>query len=222
MSLILAPGTVLLDPSFRMGDCSNSSGNKISWKTVIDDPGRLGSRREQKIAGYNQDFGQLTWRFAWDLGTNDFGNFLDAVPEYENAYSKYLTKNRGLLDYLSNNASQVYDIEPNDVLSGENYLIQSPKATHLQDISVRRIMAQQGQNFNGSRLIQIRGVKENPDPVGKSLSPFKVPFHIPQIVRTHKSAPSIEDFWQKNRVVQLSPELQKMEPEQRSEYIQEV
>ncbi len=212
--------SVVLPDCFRLGSRHRSNPNKtIHWRNLDKSPGRLGVRREKKIAKLNKELGNSTWRFAWDNGKGEYLGFDGATKHFEKSFEKYLNRHPDMIQYLSDNASEVYDIEPSDVESGKNYYIQSPRATHIQDIAIRRIMSQQNLPFNGNRLIQIRGVKENPDDVGRALSPFNVPFYLPNIVRSDKSEPSTEDFWQKNRIIQVSDDLLSMSLEERLEYL---
>jgi len=182
-----------------------------NWKVAEMPTKRLGDKRDEVITQIDDEYGEGNWRFAWKHGAN-YLNFLEACAVYEKGYEEHFKEHPEKLDYLSKNASELYDTQESNVQSGGDYLKQEDSSTHLQDIAIRRIMAQQGIPFKGDHLIQIRGEKKNPDDVGRLLTPFKVPFHEPDEVLTDKTKPTIEDFWQCNRVIQFCDDLCKVTP----------
>ena len=106
---------------------------------------------------------------------------------------------------LTSTASEVFDIDIGDLESGLDYLIQNGSATHLQDISIRRVVLRRGWQFEGSELVQIRSHK---DYFGKKLSPGKVPFHKPELIvvphlKKWWDENSIEDWYQSNKILQI-------------------
>ena len=128
----------------------------------------------------------------------------DALGHYEDAYVHYLDRNPDRLEWLVSNASDVYDISPRDVRSGLDYGIQQEKATHLQDVAIRRAVKRLGREFAGDRLIQVRHLRGE----GGTFNPGVVPFHMPEmIVKPHLSGwwkeDSIEDFYQSNKILQI-------------------
>lgn len=161
---------------------------------------RLSEHRHEIVQKYNNQYGENNWRFAWRYGHN-YLNFLEACAKYEEAFAQHFNEHPEKLGYLSKNASDLYDTNPSNIKSGTEYTRQEDSSTHLQDIAIRRIMAKLNIPFNGTKLIQIRSTSE--DPVGATLTPLKVPFHEPAMVLTDKENPTIEDFWQCNRVIQF-------------------
>src|SRR5262249_45053712 len=94
--------------------------------------------------------------------------------------------------------------------SGLDYHKQECPAIHLQDIAVRRCLKRLNRSFQGDHLVQIRGQ----DSEGFRLNPGKVPFHDPDgILRpslAHEAwweEDSIEDFWQSNKILQVSADV---------------
>lgn len=173
-------------------------------KTSISDTKvpRLGSKREEILKKLDTKYGTNSWRFAWSFGDDKFINFEEACEKYEDSYERFLKRNRHIATYLSKNARDVYDTNPSNVSSRFEYTHQEDDATHIQDIAVRKVMAKLKIPFKGSKLIQVRGTSE--DKFGRLLSPMNVPFSQPQkVINSKKDKPSVEDFWQKNRVIQF-------------------
>lgn len=160
---------------------------------------RLGDHRNEFISKQDEKYGEGNWRFAWKYGAQ-YLNFLEACQVYEDAFEVHFNQNPEKLQYLSANAKEIYDTNHSNINSGTDYSHQEDSSTHLQDISIRRIMSKLNMPFNGDRLIQIRSSSQ--DPIGRTLTPLRVPFHKPGEVITNKETPTIEDFWQCNRVVQ--------------------
>jgi hypothetical protein len=203
----------------------------LQWQTLDKKVPRLGSNRNNAIAKIDKDLGELNWRFAWDLGDENFGGFDDAISLYENSYYKHLQEakcphnpNLKKTDYLSQEAADVFDTTPRNTESGFNYYHQSTPAAHFQDISIRRVMAKLGMRFNGDKLIKVRS-RYNPDSVGISLSPKKIDFIKPEIVKLPATkrdrTASIEDFWQYNRVLQFCDGLAKLPLAEKAQYVKE-
>ena len=161
---------------------------------------RLSKHKHTFVTLQDEKYGSGNWRFAWKYGAQ-YLNFLEACQVYEAGFEKHFEQNPDKLKYLSDNASNVYDTNMSNIQSGKDYTHQEDSSTHLQDISIRRIMAKLNMPFNGNKPIQIRSTSE--DAIGKTLTPLKVPFHEPEKVLTDKEIPTIEDFWQCNRVIQF-------------------
>ncbi|MFH1638171.1 MAG: hypothetical protein ABIB71_07125 [Candidatus Woesearchaeota archaeon] len=174
----------------------------MSWKTV-ERPGYAGSQRQQKIAQCDEQYGAGRWRIAWIWKGGIITKNI-AFQLYEDAYYTDSFSRKPLWQALLSLASDVYDNSKSNVKSGLDYLVQETEATHLQDISIRRVVMRRGWKFEGEKLIQIRS---HADYFGNQLSPGKVPFHIPElIVVPHINGwwdnNSIEDFYQSNKVLQ--------------------
>jgi hypothetical protein len=222
---------VKTEPKFLEAPFRISSPPNSSWTTDPKTVPRLGAQRSKLIEKLNQDLGENTWRFAWDLGNGEFGNFEQAISLYEESYFEHLKEakcpkdnSKRKIDYLSEQASNVFDTTEKNENSGYNYYRQDTPAAHFQDIAIRRVMAKMGIEFQGNKPIRVRS-RYNTDPVGISLSPKKVPFIKPEIVKMplnkQNQIPSIEDFWQYNRVIQFCNALVQLQPEQRNNFIKE-
>jgi hypothetical protein len=210
----------LYAPDEKLED-TNASGD---WRTTDEKVYPLGKKRGEAIKKLNQKYGYLTWRFAWQIHFNRCVPFRVAVGLYEKSYEEHLRANQDKVQYLVENASDVFDNDESNIVSGFNYFIQGKKLTHLQDIAIRRVMRTMQQRFSGGRLIRVRKSR-NADAIGRSLSPKYVPFCDPELVQgfdhsNGHSVPSIEDFWQNNRVVQFSESLAKMLPRERQSYVE--
>ncbi len=213
-----------LEPPYRM-----LTPKGAQWTTLDKKVPRLGAKRSEVIRNLNIELGDLNWRFAWDLGDGHYGDFEEAIKLYEDSYYEHLVDAKNpsdyserKIDYLARKASDVFDTTPKNSESKLNYYIQSTPALHLQDISIRRVMAKLGMKFRGEKPIKIRS-RYNTDPVGISLSPKKVSFIKPQIVKMppekQNQIPSIEDFWQYNRVLQFCDNLSRMKPEEKKSFV---
>lgn len=175
----------------------------MNWKT-IERPGHFGKRRDQKYREFNERFGEGNWRIAWRWGEGVIPYDL-TCQIYEDGYYKDSFKREEVWNELLKTAREVYDLEPKDVESGLDYLVQKGIAIHLQDIAVRRVVLRRGWSFQGEELIQIRG---HGDYWGYRFSPGTTPFHLPHLIETPRlkgwwDYNSIEDFYQSNKVLQL-------------------
>lgn len=177
--------------------------NDELWKT-IERPGNLGKERDTRYAMWDERYGKGNWRIMWvwngRIITREF-----AYQLYEDGYYTDSFKREELWKELVSVAGEVYDIEPEDVQSGLDYLVQKAATTHLQDITIRRVVWRRGWHFQGDELVQIRGRKSY---WGLKLGPAKVPFHLPHLItEPHLKGwwdyNSIEDFYQSNRVLQV-------------------
>ncbi len=208
--------------NFRLNAPQEKEG-KADWRVVNEDVSQLGTRRNQVVRALSKEYGYLTWRFAWQVGDGKYVPYKEAVKIYEEGYEEHLKANPDKVQYLSETARDVFDNDESNVVSGNNYYNQGKKLTHLQDISIRRVMAKLGHSFNGDKLVRVRKSR-NSDAVGKSLSPKLIPFHRPEIVKGFKpikkqTEPTIEDFWQLNRVIQYSDSLARLKPQERQTFV---
>lgn len=179
-----------------------------SWITVSSEVQSFGSDRKTRIRQLNNSFGKFAWRPAWLLGDDKYGSFLDATRLYEQSYIEFFKSSPEVLDELVEKACGVYDTDPHNLLSGNNYLLQLSDAVHIQDIAIRRAVSSLDKTFHGCELIQIRSNSKSE--LGRRLSPFKIPFCFPEsISQPHMigawDSDSIEDFYKTNRRIQYSP-----------------
>jgi hypothetical protein len=178
----------------------------MDWVTV-GRPGFSGKNRDKKHSAWDQEYGQGNWRTAWKwngtIVTRDF-----AYQLYEDGYysdSDSIVARIEAWKELLHESRDVYDIEERDVESGLDYLVQKGTATHLQDISVRRVVQRRGWKFEGDKLIQIR---KHDTYFGDRFSPGRVRFHMPEFIENPRIESwwdhnSIEDFYQSNKVLQV-------------------
>jgi hypothetical protein len=216
--------TYYIPANFRLTAPKNAHGQE-DWKVVKTDVPQMGTKRGEVIKDLNRDYGFLNWRFAWQIDNQKYVPFKEAVAIYEEAYENHLKANPNKIEYLITNASDVYDNDESNVRSGTNYYKQGKKLTHLQDISIRRVMAKLGHSFEGDTLVRVRKSR-NSNQIGRSLSPKLIDFHRPEMVKDFqkndlKPLPSIEDFWQLNRVIQFSDSLARLQPKERLAFVED-
>jgi len=172
--------------------------------TDLRRPGFLGKDRDKILAELNTQYGKDYWRFAWKFNQERL-SFLLACQIYEDAYFMDSINREDLWTKLRREAKNVYDHQESNILSGFDYTIQEGKASHLQDIAIRRIFLRRGWEFEGNELIQIRSHNGF---WGKELSPGKVVFHLPELIESPPlkgwwNKNSIEDFYQSNKYLQI-------------------
>lgn len=173
------------------------------WRT-ISRPGQSGGKKKQLKEMYDNTYGPENWRIMWQWGDDIIDNIL-AYQIYEDGYYHDSLKREEVWKELISTASDVYDIEERDIESGLDYLVQQGKATHLQDIAIRRVLFRRGWKFEGTELIQIRSHSQY---WGKQLSPGKISFHRPELIikpslKSWWDENSIEDWYQSNKVMQI-------------------
>ncbi|MBI4118231.1 MAG: hypothetical protein HY455_01680 [Parcubacteria group bacterium] len=172
----------------------------------MQQPGYSGKRRDEIRQGWDKEYGPLNWRIAWQV--NDIvTDFLGVCALYEDAYFKFLCRHQDVLATLVNQASEVYDDAPSNVLSGFNYLAQETNRTHIQDIAIRKCLVRMALQFRGKELIRIRDSRGT-HPLSKTLSPGRIPFHVRRLIVTPELSGwwekgSVESFYQSNKVLQV-------------------
>jgi len=166
----------------------------MTWET-IGRPGHFGKKRDEILAGYDIEHGKDNWRIVWKWGEkeNILLPWIEACYIYEDSYFADSFVREGLWRELQKDAKDVFDHEESDVESGLDYKVQNSNATHMQDISIRRVFNRRGWAFEGDELIQIRSHSE---PWGYNLSPGKVPFHRPELI----VKPQLESWWNPDSV----------------------
>ncbi|KAL9645453.1 hypothetical protein ABK040_002650 [Willaertia magna] len=127
-----------------------------------------------------------------------------ALLLYEDAYVEFLKNNVEIANYVSENCCDVFDTEIENIESGFDYEFQiKSKATHLQDVAIRRAMKRLGLEFKGKKIMQVRGYQS---PLF-CLNPAYVPFHVkdaiqkPEIIEAFMLKGSVESFWQSNKTL---------------------
>lgn len=178
----------------------------MEWREV-DRPGFFGKERDKKIKEFNEIYGDGNWKLAHKFNGKIL-DFLDACAIYERAYFVDSFQREDLWKKLVQTASEVYDHHPSNINSGFDYTKQEREATHLQDISIRKVVFERGWKFEGKEPIQIRSHNTF---WGRCLSPGKVLFHVPQeIIRPSIESwwdrNTIEDFWQNNKYLYVKRE----------------
>ena len=161
-------------------------------------PGYLGAKRDEITHGWDEKYGKGKWTLGWSIGNGIFTDYLGACAIYEDAYARFLESHPEIVADLVARASNVYDVEPSDVRSGLDYRVQQHGRTHVQDISIRRVLTRMGLWFRGAELIQIRFLvpragRPEIDRLSPLLTPGRVPFHLPALME--KSFTEVHDKW---------------------------
>jgi hypothetical protein len=181
------------------------------WNTVLRQPGYFGKHREARYAEFDTQYGKGNWRIAWEIpGYTDSKalDFLGMCVLYEESYYVLLRDNSAILRQLVTDASDVYDDAPSNMASCFDYTVQETGRTHVQDISIRRVVLRLGETFRGAEPLQIRH-KKAPHPLSVILSPGDVPFVRPELITSPQvevwwwKKDSTEAFYQSNKVVQV-------------------
>lgn len=187
-------------------DANQNSG--AAWLT-IGRPGYAGMGGKDRAAKLDEHFGPGNWR-AMHLWNGRELSRPEALELYEEGYFRFFHANTEVLDWLCATANEVYDIEPSNIGSGEDYFKQDSSAVHLQDIAVRRCLKRLGWSFKGDQPVQIRGRNSE----GYRLNPGVVPFHEPAAIIEPSlsrgkwwNKGSIEDFWQSNKILQVKSDV---------------
>ncbi len=183
--------------------CMTKPNLNNEWQT-LHRPGFSGRKRDERIANWNQEYGEGNWRLAWLWGNN----VIDASMTYqlyEDAYYHDSLDREKLWKELIHEAKDVYDHTLSNIESRLYYFLQEGKATHLQDIAIRRVVLRRGWEFQGEQYVQIRSQSSY---WGGQLSPGKVPFHLSELIVNPRvkwwwDDNSIEDFYQSNKVLQV-------------------
>ena len=202
--------TLRLTPTTSLYQSSPSQaipGNPLlaEWTTIKQQVGFFGRQKKFIYAEFDKQYGEGNWRIAWQVGDRAV-QFDEAITLYEEAYRQYLTKHPEIVQYLVENGSEVYDNNISNIHSGTYYKIQEASSTHLQDISIRKIIVEMGLQFKGKTPIQLRPYAK--DKIGKKLHPGAIPFHKRELIAKPSLSGwwkpgTIEDFWQSNKVLQV-------------------
>lgn len=172
------------------------------WRVELETVGYLGKHRDAKFAEWTSEYGE--WMFGWRFG-DVMLDFLGVCQVYEDAYQHFLWFHPHVAEQLVAEASDVYDDDPSNILSGLDYLEQETSRTHIQDIAIRRNLVRLGAKFEGDKPIRIRQ-ELGEHPLSMTLSPGKVPFHMPSLIGRPQlegwwDPDSVESFYQTNRVL---------------------
>jgi hypothetical protein len=193
---------------------------------IQERPGYFGERRDSLMNLWDETFGISCWALAWQWG-NKFLEMRDALTLYEDAYFQYFKNNPDTMKWLVNTASDVYDTDESNVNSGLDYIIGDTPSNHIHDIAIRRSLYRHHRQdlefnkeylkdiFKGDHLVHVR--KKNTE--AGFLSPGNVPFHMPEMISKEKienhglygkeqwwKIGSIEDFYQKNKLLIINPD----------------
>lgn len=199
---------------------------KVSWLKIFNRLGYAGFNKKNIYRDLQKAYGDGNWIPAHFYDGAVISR-LEGYLIYEEAYYEFLKNNPDIRQWIVATASDVYDIQPSNVECGLDYTKQECDATHLQDISVRRVLTrlkleEEGTAFstdnlpvipifNGDHLVQIRERTTE----GFPLNPGQVPFHQPGLILDSDQKGwwlegSIEDWYQKNKVLLVNPDVFKV------------
>lgn len=178
-----------------------------TWKPVDNSStGYVGKHRNEEWAKRDERYGKGNWQMGWLVG-GKYLEYLEVCKLHEDAYFEYFKKRPELLEFLVDEASDVYDDDPSNVESGLDYSKRVDGRTHIQDIAIRNCVRRFGKTFQGDKLIQIRD-RVGEHPLSLALSPGQVPYHKPEQLSNPDNLDeirgsgwwlpgSVEDFYQR-------------------------
>ncbi len=147
-------------------------------------PGFLGRERPDFTQRMDRLFGDGNWS-TMHVFKSRLVPHTKALQLYEDAYHEFFKKNKGTLDWLTNNYRDVVDNAPSNTASGFDYAIQEvpERGHHIHDIAIRNAVRRLGCEFRGNDILQVRGkfLKNKPSE-GFILSPGEIPFHQPELI----------------------------------------
>ncbi len=170
-------------------------------------PGFLGSQRLKFSEKLSHLFGDedAGWSFEHKIQKRLLTPFF-AYQLMQDAYQVFFQKNPAILNNLIEQYSDVYDNAPSNIQSGGQYFNQEvlEKGLHIHDIAIRKAVHSLGKEFQGNRLLEVRGPKSE----GFYLSPGEIEFHRPQLIpaepfngRKWWKDGTIEDFYQRTKTL---------------------
>ena len=177
------------------------------WTPLLR-PGYFGRRRDEKIAGYNEKFGEGNWRLVWWY-MGDFFDFESAcISLYGESYFRYLKNRTEDTDFICL-FNEVIDNAPTNIASGRDYTKQEAFSTHIQDIAIRNALHRLGLKFTkrAGEVLRVSSADSNGYRWGPGNVPFMDPDEItqPSLCPKWGNAGSVEDFWQSNKMLQIKP-----------------
>ncbi|NHJ86573.1 MAG: hypothetical protein FK734_13995 [Asgard group archaeon] len=179
-----------------------------NW-AIIGRPGYAGKKKKVRRLELEKKFGANNWKIA-HLIQGKLLDRIEALTYFEDSYFHFFSNNPEILDWLILTAKDVYDTSPTNTDSGLDYTIQETEDVHLHDIAIRRVLNRLNKNFQGNKLIEIRGQESE----GAILSTGQVPFHQPELILQPQlkgwwQKNSIESFWQSNKVLAINLQILK-------------
>lgn len=176
---------------------------------ILGRPGYAGKNKKKRRNELQKKFGKDNWKIA-HLVEGKLLSREEALFHFEESYYVFFEKNPEILEWLIYTAKDVYDTDPSNIHSGTDYTIQETEAAHLHDIAIRRALQRMSKDFQGEKLLQIRGEESE----GFILTTGQVPFYKPKLIHNPQikgwwEKNSIESFWQSNKV--LAVKLKKLE-----------
>lgn len=198
-------------------------GVKNSWVKLFSFLTYAGSRKQRIYEEFDKKYGRENWLTAHFFDGEVVSRY-QGYKEYDEAYYEFLKNNPNVRNWIVNTASEFIDFAESNIDSGLDLTKQESRATHLQDISVRRaltrlLLEEKGVEydienlpkipiFKGDHIVQIRGHKTE----GFVLNPGQVPFHKPELIvgeydrRDWWKKGSAEDAYQRNNILLVNPE----------------
>jgi len=219
MSKVNWKNELILPPvkTYRQGEQLNED-VIFNWLIITGLIRPSGREPDKKRDRLNKYFGKGNWKQGWKLENRILDRPV-ALALYEEAYYEYFCEFPSIVNWLCKTASDVYDNDVSNVKSGFDYSIQENSAAHLQDISVRRVIARLGRKLDGDHLVEIHDEGTE----GFHINPGQVPFHKPDEIMSYPVRDwweplSIEAFWQHNKVILVDQQNIKLEFIKESEF----
>lgn len=188
-----------------------------TW-VVVEKPGYLGSKKEQKFAEWDSKYSEGNWRLVWQTADGKRLFFEDIFDIYVQGYVEYFKEHPGEADYLTQNYSFAYDetLISKDQALDSSALWEKPGVSNQFHHAALNFALQEvlGIPFKGERPIQIRGGKPGTPvetwPAGWKWHPGRIPCPNPDLIpknltqeRKWWEEGTIEDLYQSAKVLEI-------------------
>lgn len=190
---------------------------KVNWQT-IEHPGYSGKKKDEQIARWNSEYGEGSWRLAWELANGEVLDYEGVIWKvYVPGYVKHFLLNPQEAEFLTQNYSYAYD---KDMVSKEEafdlYALYNKPGRPNQFHNVALNIALEwylGMPFRGEKPIQVRegkpGIPIEEQPVGYLWSPGRIATVRPDLIPDYPLETvwwhpgTIEDLYQRAKVLQV-------------------
>jgi hypothetical protein len=187
-----------------------------SWR-IVERPGYLGGKKDQKEAEWNEKYGKGNWRLDWVTAQGDRLTYDRIIEIYTEGYAEYFRQHMDEAKWITDNFAYGYDLDlVSKEMSFDPYALWQKPGYRNQFHQVAFNHALEftlGLPFKGRVPIQVRDVKgnvpEDQKPLGWKWNPGAIPCPYPEMIpNTHFEGQwwpkgSIEDLYQSAKVLEV-------------------
>ena len=159
--------------------------------------GYMGKDRDRIIRSFYKRAGKGNWFWAFRAGKRLYSWEL-GMQLYEDAYWNFFRKNVGRLKELVENYYDVMVYERDDLDAKLSYKDRQKSKDYFQDIAIRRSLIRMGVWFKGKEILKISKSRFNDG---------KIPFHLPNLIRTPDASKSTRSWLDSNRMIVIAREV---------------